>query len=114
MAYNEGVAQRVREVLVDCDGITDDGIAEKSMFGGIAFMVGGNMCCGIVDDNLMARIGPAEYKNALAKPFVRKMDFTGKAMKGFVYVAPAGFDSDDDLKGWVDMSLAFTETLPPK
>ncbi len=109
MAYDEGVVQRVREVLDDCEGIS-----EKSMFGGIAFMIDGNMCCGIVDDNLMARVGPGEYKTALAKPFVRQMDFTGKAMKGFVYVAPAGFDSDDDLKCWVDMCLAFTETLPPK
>ena len=109
MAYDEGVVQRVREALEDCDGIS-----EKSMFGGIAFMRSGNMCCGIVDDNLMARVGPSEYKDALARPFVRQMDFTGKAMKGFVYVAPAGFESEEALQGWVDMCLAFTETLPPK
>ena len=109
MAYDEGVAQRVREYLAETDNIT-----EKQMFGGIAFMQSGNMVCGIVDDNLMARIGPKVYDDALAQPFVRQMDFTGKAMKGFVYIAPAGFDSDDKLEEWVNMCLTFAETLPPK
>ena len=88
MAYDEGVVQRVREYLAEQD---TDNITEKQMFGGLAFMQSGNMVCGIVDDNLMARIGPDAYDDALARPFVRQMDFTGKAMKGFVYIAPAGF-----------------------
>ena len=75
MAFDEGVAQRLREHFQGRDDI-----AEKKMFGGIAFMHCGNMCCGIVDDILMARVGPDAYAEALAKPYAREMDFTGKAL----------------------------------
>ena len=109
MAYDEGVAERLRELLEDRRGIT-----EKKMFGGLAFMYRGHMLVGIIEDSLMARVGPAEYANALAQANVREMDFTGKPMKGYVYVDPDGFESDADLSSWVGLCLRFNETLPAK
>ena len=84
------------------------------MFGGLAFMIRGHMCCGIVNDCLMARVGPDDYADALRRNHTREMNFTGKAMKGFVYVDPAGFESDDDLRDWVTRCEGFVNTLPPK
>lgn len=109
MAFDEGTAQRVREMFADR---TD--IIEKKMFGGIAFMQSGHMCCGVVDDLLMARVGPDAYKVALSRAHVREMDFTGKPLKGFVYVDPPGFAEDAELRKWIDRCQAFTRTLPPK
>ena len=109
MAYDEGVAERLREVFSERDDVV-----EKKMFGGIAYMHSGNMCCGITDDLLMARVGPDAYATALEKPHVREMDFTGKALKGFVYVEPAGFSEDSDLQEWVRLCEAFTSSLPAK
>jgi hypothetical protein len=109
MAYDEGVAQRLREVFADRIDW-----AEKKMFGGIAFMVSGNMCCGVIGDTLMARVGAEQYKKALSRPHVREMDFTGKPLKGFVYVDPEGFESDGDLEQWVSMCENFVDSLPPK
>lgn len=109
MPFDEGVAERLREVF---EGRED--IVEKRMFGGIAFMHRGNMCCGIVNDVLMARVGPDAYENALARPHARKMDFTGKAMKGFVYVDPDGFAEDDALREWVSLCENFSGSLPAK
>lgn len=109
MAYDEGLAERLREVY---DGMP--GVAEKKMFGGLAFMVRGHMSCGVVNDTLMARVGPESYADALAQPHAREMDFTGKPLKGFVYVDAAGLESDEDLTTWVRLSLAFVGSLPPK
>lgn len=109
MAFDEGVAQRLREIFEGRSGIV-----EKKMFGGIAFMHSGNMCCGIVDDVLMARVGADAYDSALDRPNTRKMDFTGKPMKGFVYVDPPGFTEDKQLREWVDLCQAFTSSLPSK
>ncbi|MEQ1662388.1 MAG: TfoX/Sxy family protein [Thiobacillus sp.] len=109
MAYDEGVAERLRETFS-----ARKDVAEKKMFGGIAFMVSGNMCCGVVNDTLMARVGADHYEAALKKPHARKMDFTGKPLKGFVYVAPEGFESDKALVAWVELCLSFVATLPPK
>ncbi len=109
MAYDEGVAERLRELFVDRPGIT-----EKQMFGGLAFMYRGHMLAGIIDDSLMARVGPDEYAAALKRPHVREMDFTGKPMKGYVYVDPAGFESDADLGWWVGLCIRFNESLAPK
>ena len=77
-------------------------------------MVSGNMCCGVVNDTLMARVGPDQYEAALRRPHARKMDFTGKPMKGFVYVAPEGFESDDDLAFWVRLCTEYVATRPPR
>jgi hypothetical protein len=109
MAFDEGVAQRLREMFAD----TTD-VVEKKMFGGIAFMVSGNMCCGVLGEELMARVGPEQYQRALKEPYVREMDFTGKPLKGFVYVGVQGFTSDEDLESWVGRCAQFVSTLPPK
>jgi TfoX/Sxy family transcriptional regulator of competence genes len=109
MAYDEGLAERLREVFSARKDVT-----EKKMFGGIAFMVSGNMCCGVVNDTLMARVGPDQYKASLKRPHAREMNFTGKPMKGFVYVAPEGFESDDDMADWVGLCLDFVAMLPAK
>jgi hypothetical protein len=84
------------------------------MFGGLCFLVSGNMCCGIVGDELMVRVGPGAYSECLARPHAREMDFTGRAMKGMVYVGTAGFESDADLDAWLERGLAFAESLPAK
>ncbi len=109
MAYDEGLAERLRDQFVDRPGIT-----EKKMFGGLAFMYRGHMLVGILGDSLMARVGPTEYADALKRPHVREMDFTGKPMKGYVYVDAAGFESDTGLSKWVGHCLRFNESLPPK
>ena len=109
MAFDEGVAQRLREAIEDRPDIV-----EKRMFGGIAFMHSGNMCCGVVGDVLMARVGPDAYADALTRPNAREMDFTGRGLKGFVYVDPPGFDEDGQLSEWIDLCLSFTASLPAK
>jgi hypothetical protein len=109
MAFDEGVAQRVRERF---EG--QPGIVEKKMFGGIAFMQSGNMCCGVVNNVLMARVGPDAYRDALSRPHAREMDFTGKPLKGFIFVDPPGFAEDRQLMEWIEMCQAFTRSLPSK
>jgi TfoX/Sxy family transcriptional regulator of competence genes len=109
MAYDEGVAERLRDLFTDRQGIT-----EKRMFGGLAFMYRGHMLVGIIEDSLMARVGPAAYVAALKQAHVREMDFTGKPMKGYVYVDPDGFESDADLSKWVERCLQFNESMPAK
>lgn len=91
MPYDEGLAQRLRE---RCE--STDSMVEKKMFGGIAFMVQGHMSCGVVNETLMVRVGPERYQEALGRPHAREMDFTGRAMKGFVYVPPDGIESDEE------------------
>ena len=109
MAFDEGVAERLREIFAERMDIV-----EKKMFGGIAFMHSGNMCCGVVNDVLMARIGANQYEQTLRLPFAREMDFTGKPLTGFVYVDPPGFAEEQDLLGWVALCEKFTGSLPPK
>ena len=109
MAFDEGVAERIREHLMERMDVD-----EKKMFGGLAFMVSGNMCCGVVDDTLMLRVGADQYETALNKPFAREMDFTGKPLRGFIYVEPAGFAEENDLQEWIEMALQFVTALPPK
>ncbi len=84
------------------------------MFGGIAFMLNGHMCCGVTRHDLMVRVGPDAYEDSLARPHARPMDFTGRPMKGMVYVGPGGCEDDDDLRAWVDRGVAFATSLPPK
>jgi len=112
MAFDTGLAQRIREVLAQRPGLI--GITEKKMFGGLAFMVNGYMFVGIVRDALMARVGPDHYERALATRHVRPMDFTGRPMKGYVYVDPEGIDDDSELAAWVGQCLDFVNRLPPK
>ena len=109
MPYDEGLAQRLRERLAE-----HAAVVEKKMFGGLAFMLRGNMCCGVSGDDLMLRVAPEAYQEALSRPHSRPMDFTGKPLKGFVFVDPAGFEEDDDLAAWVALSTRFALSLPAK
>ena len=109
VAYDEDVAERVRFALAGRDGVH-----EQKMFGGIAFMVQGHMCVGVLGAELLARLGPEESERALAEPHTRVMDFTGRPMSGFVVVAPEGVATDEALESWVDRALAFVSGLPPK
>jgi TfoX/Sxy family transcriptional regulator of competence genes len=107
--HDEGLAQRIRERLEE-----QPHVSEKRMFGGLAFLVGGHMAVGIVRDEMMVRVGPAAYDAALCEPHARPMDFTKRPMKGFVFVAPPGFEEDADLARWVERGVAFAASLPPK
>lgn len=109
MAYDLSLAHRIRQLLPDRPGIT-----EKQMFGGIAFMVDGHMFVGIVKDDLMVRTGPERFEEALSAPHVRPMDFSGRPMTGYVYVAPDGLKSDNDLSRWIGLGCDFASALPPK
>ena len=109
MAYDEGLAHRLRELFEDEPAVT-----EKKMFGGLCFLHDGNMCCGIVGDELMLRVGPDAYEACLALPHAREMDFTGRALRGMIYVGTDGFAEDEDLAAWAERGLAFARSLPAK
>lgn len=109
MAFDEGLAQRVREALSPRPDLT-----EKRMFGGLCFLLGGNMCCGIVGEELMLRVGPDAYEEVLAREHAREMDFTGRAMRGMVYVGVDGLRSDQALSTWLEPAITFAGGLPPK
>ncbi|MCB0129080.1 MAG: TfoX/Sxy family protein [Caldilineaceae bacterium] len=109
MAYSEELAQRVRVVLQD-----ELGVREQKMFGGLCFMLRGNMCCGIVQDRLMLRVGTEQYAAALERPYAHKMDFTGRPMKGMIYVDGEGVATDEALVDWMRWGVNFAGSLPPK
>jgi hypothetical protein len=109
MAYDKCLAQRLRETFAQRADVV-----EKKMVGGLAFMVSGNMFCGVIGKELMARVGPEQYEMALKEPYAREMDFMGKSFKGFVYIGDKGFASDEDLKSWVRRCEQFVDRLPPK
>jgi TfoX/Sxy family transcriptional regulator of competence genes len=109
MAFDQGLAQRIREQLAGTGGV-----AEKQMFGGLSFLVDGNMCVGVIGEELIARVGPAGTDAALERPGSRLFDYTGRPMKGWITVAPAGVEDDEALAGWVDQALGYVRTLPPK
>ena len=109
MAYNEELADRIR---ISLDG--QEGVVERKMFGGICFMVGGNMAVGVTGSDLMVRPGPDNFEDALMLPHARPMDFTGRPMKGFVYVESEGIATDAALAEWVERGAAFARSLPAK
>jgi TfoX/Sxy family transcriptional regulator of competence genes len=109
MAYDEGLADRIRDALAARDDVT-----ERKMFGGLAFMVAGNMCCGVIGSEAMLRLGEDGADAALDEPHTRPMDFTGRPMKAMVYVGRAGLEDGAALNGWVQRAVAFAESLPPK
>lgn len=100
MAYNEILADRVRTVLNGRDDVE-----ERKMFGGITFMVAGRMACGVIHDDLMVKVGAEGHDDALGKPHTRPMDFTGRPMRGMVYVEPAGTARDADLERWINRAV---------
>ena len=109
MAYDEALAARVNEILSE-----HSDIAERKMFGGLAFMLAGNMCCCVTDKGLMVRVGPEGYAEALTLPHAGVMDLTGRPMRGWVLVQPAGLESRAGLTEWVSRGAEFAATLPPK
>jgi hypothetical protein len=109
MAYDQDLANRVREQLAGEDAVT-----EMEMFGGIAFLLSGNMAVGVSRDDLMVRVGKDESDDALAQPHTRVFDMTGRPMRNWVLVEPAGVETDAQLSAWVGRGVAFARSLPPK
>jgi len=109
VAYDEALAARVRARLAKARGL-----AERRMFGGLCFLVNGHMCAGIVGPTLMLRVGPERYADALARPHAREMDFTGRPLKGMIYVDPPGIAGRAALERWLDLALGFVQSQPAK
>ena len=109
MPYSKSLAARVRQVLA-----RRRDVSEKKMFGGVAFLLSGNMLVGVWQDSLIVRLGPEAGEQALDEPHVRPFDVTGRPMKGWVMVDPDGIDSDRQLADWVERALVFVVTLPLK
>ena len=109
MAFSETLAQRVRDVLYPLTAAE-----EKKMFGGIAFMVSGNMTVDVLQDNLIVRVGLENYEAALGKPDTDLFKPTGKPMAGWITVTPNGYQADEELKYWIELALEFVKTLPAK
>ena len=109
MAYDADLAARIRAVI---PGSTP--VQERKMFGGLAFLVGGHMGCGIMGDRLLVRVPPEEYDATLDEPHAAPMEFGGRQMRGFVSVEPAGVAERSSLESWVRRGIAFASSLPPK
>jgi len=104
MAYNEQLNDRIREILAD-----HDHVEEKNMFGGVCYMLNGKMCVGIVKDEMMCRVGPAAYEQALEREGCREMVFTGKPMKGYVYVSADAVKTRQEMEFWLGLCIAFNK-----
>jgi TfoX/Sxy family transcriptional regulator of competence genes len=109
VAYSKELAQRIRNEIGD-----HPALVEKQMFGGIAFMVRGNMSVGVSGDDLMVRVGKENHDDAMAQPHVRIFDLSSRPMAGWVLVEPEGIASDADLARWIDVGVSYAESLPPK
>jgi TfoX/Sxy family transcriptional regulator of competence genes len=109
VAYDEGLAQRIRDLLDE-----QDGLSEKKMFGGVCFLVNGNMAAGVVKSELMVRVGADAYEAALAEPHARPMDFTRTPLRGMVYVSEEGIEEDAALARWLRRGVSFAASLPKK
>ena len=109
MAYDEHLAERLRDHLA---GVPD--VSEKQMFGGLSFLVGGNMAVGIIGDELCVRVGKENHDEAMAQAGARIMDFTGRPMQGWIMVGTDGIAEDAELAGWVERGVGFASSLPPK
>jgi hypothetical protein len=107
MSYSEDLAEKVRGILHGSEGLT-----EKQLFGGLAFMLNGNMACGVLGVELMVRVGPENYQEALGQRYTRPMDYTGRPLKGMVYVEEDAIAAD--LDDWVNRGAEFAGSLPPK
>ena len=109
MAFSETLATRI------CDALArKKNIDEKKMFGGVGFLLHGNMLVGVWKDSLIARLGPDGYEDALLEPHVKEFDITGRPMKGWVLVEPEGVEDDGQLAGWIQKAVKFVKTLPGK
>jgi TfoX/Sxy family transcriptional regulator of competence genes len=111
MAYDEGLAQRTAEVL---DELQPPNLVEKRMFGGVGYLVKGNMACGVHGDQLIVRVGPQRYEETLARSDTAPFDITGRPMKGWITVGPKVYGSREALRDWIRQGVQFALTLPPK
>ncbi|MGH7139361.1 MAG: TfoX/Sxy family protein, partial [Pirellulales bacterium] len=109
VAFSESLASRTRDALASIRGIT-----EKRMFGGVGFMLNGNLLVGVWQHSLIVRLGPDEGEAALLDQHVKEFDITGRPMRGWVMVEPDGIDDDEQLKAWIERAMKFVETLPRK
>jgi len=109
MAYNKALADRVSHALA-----AEPGVERKRMFGGVGYLVFGNMVCGVLNDDLIVRVGKTRYDDLLADPAARAFNITGRNMRGWVMVNRGGTTADPSLLAWVQHGLAFARTLPPK
>ena len=109
MPYNEETAERVRPLMK-----RRRGFSEKKMFGGVGFLLDGNMCVGVWKESLILRLGPDAYEQALERPFVSEFDITGRPMTGWVMVSPEGFSDEEELKQWLEAAVKFVRRLPAK
>src|SRR5436189_5794925 len=109
MAFDESLAERIRQALV-----RKKNIEEKKLFGCICFFLNGNALAGVLKDRLIARLGPDEAEAALREPHVRAFDITGRPMRNWVAVEPGGVEDDDQLKDWIERATKFVRTLPKK
>lgn len=109
MAYDQVLAQRIREILGDIPGLQ-----EKKMFGGVGYLIRGNMACGVHGNGLIVRVGPERSQEALDRPHTRVFDMTGRPMIGWIVVDPGGIAQETDLKQWVAQGIEFAQTLPAK
>lgn len=109
MAYDEKLAERMRARLKGTRNLT-----EKKMFGGVGFLIHGNMACGVIKQDVILRLSDDDFGAALRKKHVRVFDMTGRPMQGWVFVAPAGVSTDRALHAWMDKAVGFARSLPPK
>ena len=109
MPFDDSLAGGIRDVLAH-----KLDIKEKKMFGGLGFLLNGNMLVGVWKDSLIVRVGPDAYENALREPHVKDFDITGKPMKGWIMVEPDGVEKEDQLKNWIERAEKFVKTLPEK
>ena len=109
MAYDEDLADRVRALFAGRSGVR-----EQKMFGGLCFMLDGNMACGILGGELVVRVGRENLEDTLSRPYSRPFDMTGRPMRSFVYVSAEGLVSDEGLAEWAGRGIAYAESLPPK
>jgi TfoX/Sxy family transcriptional regulator of competence genes len=109
MAYDDVLADRIRDALA-----AREGLSERKMFGGLAFMINGNMACGVIGEELMVRLDYEDAERAQAETHVRPMDFTGKPLRGMIYVAAEGVAGDHDLASWAEAGADHAASLPPK
>ncbi len=109
MAYNQALAQRMRGRMK-----SERGVVERGMFGGIGFLVNGNMACGVNKEDLIVRLGEADFQRALKNPNARVFDMGGRPMKGWIMVSSSGYTTEKALRGWMDKALVYARSLPPK
>lgn len=109
MPYDERLGERIQKVLASRKGVT-----QKKMFGGLAFMLNGNMCCGVIKDFLVLRLGLDLSQKALSEPHTRLFDLAGRVEKGIILVTPPGYETEDALRKWVERAVDFTSSLQPK